>query len=74
MNNSVLLAVDDSPASDKAIDYLADWLEGTQVSVHVVHVLPHATTPKQKASGKPTSIVFGMARGDTSTSTSTAIA
>jgi len=48
MMNTILLAVDDSPASAKAIDYLASWLKGTAASVRVVHVLPHATTVAAK--------------------------
>ena len=40
MENRILLAVDDSPGSERAIDYLADWLRGTSATVRVVHALP----------------------------------
>lgn len=42
MTHSILLAVDDSPASHEAIGYLSSWLAGSGATVHVVHVLPHA--------------------------------
>jgi nucleotide-binding universal stress UspA family protein len=42
MDNRILLAVDDSPASKATVDYLAEWLKGTPCSVSVVHVLPHS--------------------------------
>ena len=54
MKNNILFAVDDSPATDKAIDYLADWLNGRPATVHVVHVLPHTPAPKKKGAEKPT--------------------
>ena len=49
MTNRVLLAIDGSPASDGAIDYLAAWLDGTEATVHVVHAMPMAFTSDEDA-------------------------
>ena len=56
MSHRVLLAVDDSPASDRAIDYLGAWLEGGVTAARVVHALSRApdSAPKTTPSGKPT--------------------
>jgi nucleotide-binding universal stress UspA family protein len=40
MTERILLGVDDSPASEKAADYVAGWASAATVQVRLLHVLP----------------------------------
>lgn len=54
MKRHVLVAIDDSPATDAAIDYVADLLRGTKVTVDLVHMLPSDSSRTVPAfAGKP---------------------
>lgn len=57
MTERVLLAVDESKASDQATAYLASWLKGTGMTVRVTHALPQipATDKATVGGDKPPS-------------------
>ena len=49
MDMRVLLAIDGSPASSKAVEYVAGWAGGRNVPVRIVHVLPPVPAALQRA-------------------------
>lgn len=51
MSDRVLLAVDETAASDRALEYLARWTRGHEATVLVVHALREAATTARAGSG-----------------------
>jgi len=51
MDHRILLAVDDTVASNRALEYLAEWVRGRPVTVFLVHVLRDATSEAAPGSG-----------------------